>query len=123
VSAGGTPRLALALSSAVAVALILTGSFEQLISLYAVLFLVCYASAFLALFVLRYREPKLRRPYRALGYPYSSAIALLGSIAILTAAVIEDPRSGVIAAGFLAACFPAYAWAARSRRLRSNGKA
>ena len=42
VSAGGTPRLALAVSSAAAAALILTGTFEQIIALATVLFLLIY---------------------------------------------------------------------------------
>jgi APA family basic amino acid/polyamine antiporter len=118
VSEGGTPRLSLTLTSAVVALVILTGSFEQIIALSAVLFLIYYSSAFLAVFVLRYRLPNLPRPYKALGYPVSTAIVLIGSIAFLIAAVAEDPRSGLIAAVFLACCAPVYAWVARSRRLR-----
>ena len=118
VSEGGTPRMALALTSIVVVILVLTGSFEQIIALSAVLFLVYYISAFLSVFVLRYRLPNLPRPYKAFGYPFSTAIVLLGSIAFLIAAVAEDPRSGLIAAVFLGCCVPAYAWLARNRRLR-----
>jgi basic amino acid/polyamine antiporter, APA family len=116
VSEGGTPRVALALTSVVVVAVILTGSFEQIIALGAVLFLIYYIAAFLAVFVLRYRLPNLARPYKAFGYPFSTAIVLLGSIAFLIAAVAEDPRSGLIAAVFLAGCAPVYAWMARGRR-------
>jgi APA family basic amino acid/polyamine antiporter len=119
VSKGGTPRLALAVTSVVVVVVILTGSFEQIIALFAVLFLIYYIAAFLAVFVLRYRFPNLPRPYKALGYPFSTAIVLTGSIAVLIAAVAEDPRSGMIGAVFLACCVPAYAWKARSRRLRA----
>jgi APA family basic amino acid/polyamine antiporter len=119
VSKGGTPRTALALTSAVVVLLILTGSFEQIIALSAVLFLLYYIAAFLAVFVLRYRYPNTPRPYKALGYPFSTAIVLLGSIAFLMAAVAEDPRSGLIAGIFLACCVPVYAWLARNRRRRS----
>jgi APA family basic amino acid/polyamine antiporter len=119
VSKGGTPRLALAVTSVVVVVVILTGSFEQIIALFAVLFLIYYIAAFLAVFVLRYRFPNLPRPYKALGYPFSTAIVLTGSIAFLIAAVAEDPRSGMIGAVFLACCVPAYAWKARSRRLRA----
>ena len=118
VSDGGTPRIALAITSAFVVVVIMSGSFEQIIALYSVLFLLCYVSAFLAVFVLRYREPQLPRPYKALGYPFSTAIVLLGSVAFLVAAIAEDPRSGLIAAVFLAGCAPAYAWMARGRRLR-----
>jgi APA family basic amino acid/polyamine antiporter len=119
VSQGGTPRMALALTSVFVVIVILTGSFEQIIALSAVLFLIYYSAAFLAVFVLRYRLPNLPRPYKALGYPFSTAIVLIGSIAFLIAAVAEDPRSALIAAVFLAGCAPAYAWMARSRRLRA----
>jgi APA family basic amino acid/polyamine antiporter len=117
VSQGGTPRTALALSSAAAALVIVSGSFEQIVAVYAVLFLICYVSAFLAVFVLRVREPALPRPFRAFGYPVSTGIVLLGSMAFLIAAVIEDPRSGIIAAAFVSACIPFYAWAARRRRL------
>jgi APA family basic amino acid/polyamine antiporter len=118
VSKGGTPRVALALTSVFAVAIILSGSFEQIIALFAVLFLLYYVSAFLAVFVLRHRAPTVQRPYKALGYPLTTAIVFLGSLAFLVAAIAEDPRSGLIAVIFLACCAPAYVWMARVRRLR-----
>jgi APA family basic amino acid/polyamine antiporter len=123
VSAGGTPRIALLLTSAVTVIIILSGSFQQVIALYAVLFLLCYVSAFSAVLVLRQREPKLPRPYKALGYPVSTVVVLLGSVAFLIAAVIEDPRSGIISALFIGACAPVYAWLERGRRLRAAASA
>ncbi len=123
VSAGGTPRMALLLTSAVTAVIILSGSFQQVIALYAVLFLVCYVSAFSAVLVLRHREPKLPRPYKALGYPVSTLVVLLGSMAFLVAAVVEDPRSGIISALFIGACAPLYAWLARGRRLRAETSA
>jgi APA family basic amino acid/polyamine antiporter len=119
VSKGGSPRVALALTSAVVVVVILTGSFDQIIALSAVLFLIYYSAAFLSVFVLRYRLPNLARPYKAFAYPFSTAIVLIGSLAFLIAAVAEDPRSGAIAAVFLVCCVPAYYWLVRSRRLRA----
>jgi APA family basic amino acid/polyamine antiporter len=122
VSDGGTPRTSLALTSVVVAVLILTGTFEQIVALFAVLFLVYYVSAFLAVFVLRYREPDLQRPYRAFGYPLTTAVVLVSSVAFLVAAIADDPRSGVIAAVFLAACAPAYSWSARRRRIATGGQ-
>ena len=69
VSKGGTPRVALLLTSLMVVAVILSGNFEQVVAMYAVLFLIIYVSTFLAVFVLRYREPAAARPFKALGYP------------------------------------------------------
>jgi APA family basic amino acid/polyamine antiporter len=105
------------------VAVILSGTFEQVVAMYAVLFLVTYVSTFLPVFVLRYREPALARPFKAVGYPFSTAIVLIGSVAFLIAAIVEDLRSGVIAGLFLGACIPVYVWLARDRRLRARTSA
>lgn len=119
VSEGGTPRVALAATTVTTIIVVLTGTFDQIIALFAVLFLLNYVSAFLAVFVLRRTQPSLPRPYKAFGYPFSTATVLLGSLALLIAAVWEDPRSGVIAAVFLACCGPVYWWLARGRQLRA----
>ena len=116
VSAGGTPRLALALSSAVAVALILTGTFEEIIALATVLFLLIYIATYVAVFVLRRREPDTPRPYRAFGFPFTTGIVCLGCVLVLLAAIIEDPRSAGAAGGLFLACAPVYARIAWRRR-------
>ena len=105
-----------------AVALILSGTFEQIIAVATVLFLVNYISAYAALFVLRWREPGLPRPYRAFGFPFTTAIVLVGSVLALIAAAVEDPRSALAAGLLLAACAPIYAWIARRRRLRCDAR-
>jgi basic amino acid/polyamine antiporter, APA family len=120
VSKGGTPRIALFFTSAFTIVVILTGTFEQIISLNALLFLLLYISGFLAVFILRFREPALPRPYKAFGYPISTALVLIGSIVLFLAAVAQDLRSALIAALFLLACAPVYAWADRGRRLRAR---
>ena len=120
VSAGGTPRVALGISSAAAIGLILTGTFEQIVALATVLFLLTYIAVYAAVFVLRRREPDLPRPYRAFGFPYTTGIVLLGCVLVLIAAVMENPRSGATAALLLAACVPVYRWIARRRRREAS---
>lgn len=115
VSAGGTPRFALGVTSVVSAALILCGTFAQTVALVAVLFLINYVAAYTALFVLRRREPALSRPYRAPGYPVTTATVLLGAVLFLIVAVAEDRRSGFVAAILLAASVPVYAWVTRNR--------
>ena len=115
VSESGTPRFALGLTSVLAAVLLVTGSFEQLIALGAVLFVFSYISAYAAVFVLRRREPALPRPYRAFGYPLSTAVVLLGSVLFLVAAVAGDPRSAIIVVGLLIASAPAYALVTKRR--------
>jgi APA family basic amino acid/polyamine antiporter len=118
VSHGGTPQVALGATTLMSSAMILTGTFNQLIALFAVLFLLYYIAAFLAVFVLRRRSPDAQRPYRAFAYPISTLTVLLGSVGFLVAAVIEDWRSGAMALLFVSLCIPAYAFAARSRSAR-----
>jgi basic amino acid/polyamine antiporter, APA family len=115
VSAGGTPRVALGVTSAAAAALIMSGTFEQIIAIAVVLFLLNYVSAYTALIVLRRKEPATPRPYRAFGYPYTTGIVLLGCVLLWIAAIMEDPRSGMFAGLLLLACAPVYAWIARRR--------
>jgi basic amino acid/polyamine antiporter, APA family len=119
VSASGTPRVALAFSGLGAAALIMSGSFEQIIAVAAVLFLLLYVSAYTALFVLRRREPATPRPYRAFGFPYSTAIVLLACLLLWIAAIMEDLFSAGVAGLLLLACVPVYLWVARRRRLHA----
>jgi APA family basic amino acid/polyamine antiporter len=57
----------------------------------------------LALFVLRRKEPRLERPFRAWGYPWSAAVVLAGAIAFLIGVLIGDPRTAVVALALTAA--------------------
>lgn len=117
VSAGGTPRFALALSTCAAVALIWSGTFTQIVALASVLFLINYVVTYAAVFVLRRREPDLPRPYRTFGFPFATGIVLLGCLLVLGATIYEDRRSAIVTALLLLICARAYAWVARRRRL------
>lgn len=100
VSPSGTPRVALGLTSATAALLVVSGTFEQIAALATVLFVFNYLSAYAAMFALRRRDPNAERPYRAFGFPVSTAIVLIGSVLYEAAAFADDWRYG-IAAGVL----------------------
>jgi basic amino acid/polyamine antiporter, APA family len=108
VNEGGTPSVALFASSTVAALLILSGTFEKVIALLAFFFVANYAISFLSVFVLRRREPDALRPYRAWGYPWTTGLALLGSLAFLAGAVAGDTRNSLWAGVLLAASYPVY---------------
>jgi basic amino acid/polyamine antiporter, APA family len=82
-----------------------------------VLFLLNYIATYVALFVLRRREPDLPRPYRAFGYPFTTGLVCFGCVLALVAAILEDTRSAVAAVLLLIACAPVYAWISRRRRI------
>jgi APA family basic amino acid/polyamine antiporter len=107
VNKGGTPTVTLLISTVVAV-LFIFRSFEQVLAALAFFFVANYTMAYLSLIVLRVREPDLPRPYRAWGYPWTTGIVLLGSIAFLVGAVISDQRHSLFALAILAVSVPIY---------------
>jgi APA family basic amino acid/polyamine antiporter len=109
VNRGGTPTVSLALSAAAAVLLIVfSGTFQKLLAGLAFFFVTNLALVFLSVFVLRRREPETERPYRAWGYPFTTALALAVSIAFLVGAVWSDTENSLYALGLLAVSLPVY---------------
>jgi APA family basic amino acid/polyamine antiporter len=109
VNQGGTPRVALFISVVVAVLFIAFGqTFDKVITVLAFFFVANYTLSFISVFVLRRREPDKDRPYRAWGYPWTTSLALLGSIAFLIGAVASDTRNSVYALLLLAASYPVF---------------
>ena len=74
----------------------------------AFFFVTNYMLSFISLFVLRAREPEANRPYRAWGYPWTTALALLGSVAFLIEAVREDRANSLLTLLALACSYPVY---------------
>jgi len=108
VNLGGTPDVALLFSSALAAAFIVSGTFEQVIAVLAFFFVANYTLSFVSLFALRRRDPAAPRPFRARGHPWTTALALLASVAFLAGAIVSDTRMSVCALVVLALSFPAY---------------
>ena len=108
VNKGGTPTITLLVSTIVAVLFIVSGTFNQVLAVIAFFFVAYYSMAFISVFVLRKREPDLPRPYRVWGYPWTTLIVLVGSIAFLAGAVAGDTRNSLWALGLLAISYPVY---------------
>ncbi len=108
VNQGGTPTVALFISTMVATLFILSGTFNLVIAVLAFFFVASYAISFTSLFVLRRREPDAPRPFRAWGYPWTTALALLSSVAFLVGAILSDKQNSRYALLLLAASYPAF---------------
>jgi basic amino acid/polyamine antiporter, APA family len=108
VNKGGTPDIALLISSLLAAAFIVTGTFETVISKLAFFFVANYTLSFVALFALRIREPEAPRPWRAWGHPFTTGLGLAASVVFMVGAVISDTWSMVYAIGLLALSVPVY---------------
>jgi len=103
VTEAGTPLTATLVTTAVAVVLIASGTFQKLVAIASFFLVFNYSVCCLALVVLRQREPERPRPFRAWGYPWSAAIVLAGAAAFLVATVIGDTINAAAAAGLMLA--------------------
>jgi basic amino acid/polyamine antiporter, APA family len=103
VNAGGTPGVATLVTTAVAMVLIVTGTFQRLVATASFFLAANYAVCCLVLIVLRRREPDLPRPFRAGGYPCSAGFVLIGAAVFLVGVLVGDPVNSAVALSLLAA--------------------
>lgn len=68
---------------AIAILMMMTGKFDMLTDMLVFVIWVFYTLTFLAVFILRKREPELERPYKVPLYPIIPIIALLGGLFIV----------------------------------------
>jgi amino acid transporter len=112
---GGTPTVAHWTSIGIAVGFIVSGTVQTVLAIAAFFFVANYLMSFASVFVLRRREPGTARPYRVPGYPWTTGIALLGSLGFLAGAVLTDWANSWKALVLIAASYPAFLFI-RSRR-------
>jgi basic amino acid/polyamine antiporter, APA family len=108
VNRGGTPTITLVISTIVAILFIVSGTFNQVLAVVAFFFVSYYTMAFISVIILRRREPDLPRPYRVWGYPWTTIIVIVGSIAFLGGAVAGDTKNSLWALVLLAVSWPVY---------------
>jgi APA family basic amino acid/polyamine antiporter len=77
-----TPSGSLIFLGLLAALLALTGTYEELYSLFVFAVWIFFALTAIALLRLRMKAPDLPRPYRAWGYPWTPVIFLLAAIAL-----------------------------------------
>ena len=109
----GAPVVATVVTTAVAAVLIASGTFQTLVAVASFFLAVNYCVSCLALIRLRQREPRMERPFRAWGYPWSVGIVLLGAVAFLMGVLLGDTRTALIAIGLLAAGLLGRRWLSR----------
>jgi basic amino acid/polyamine antiporter, APA family len=108
VNLGGTPSVAHWTTIGVASGLIITGTVESVLALCAFFFVVNYTLSFISVFALRRKEPDTPRPWRVPGFPFTTGLALLGSLAFLAGSVITDWTHSWKSMVLLALSYPVY---------------
>lgn len=86
-----TPSGSLIFLGCVASVLALTGTFEELYSLFIFAVWIFFALTAIAVLRLRRREPALVRPYRAWGYPLTPVIFLIAALALTVNLWVDRP--------------------------------
>ena len=121
VNAGGTPTVATLVTTAVAMVLIATGTFQRLVAVASFFLAVNYFVCCLALIVLRRREPDAIRPFRAWGYPWSAGLVAIGAGIFLAGALMADTPNAALALVLLVVGLGGRMATASGRSAASNG--
>jgi len=96
VNKGGTPSVSLMLAFALQVILIFNSSFASLFKFAAFPQLLIYIFTLLSLIRLRKKWPVKERPYRAWGYPHSTAVCLFVYTGLLIGFGFSDTKNALV---------------------------
>jgi len=116
-----SPSGSLLFLGAVATVLTLTGTFEELYSLFVFAVWIFFALVAIALIRLRIKEPELARPYRAWGYPLTPLIFLVAAVALTINLWMNRPVRSSVGLGVILLGIPLfYRWRKKALHLESN---
>ena len=116
-----TPSGALIFLGAVAALLALTGTFEELYSLFVFAVWIFFALTAIAVLRLRRTEPHLVRPYRAWGYPWTPILFLVAAVALTINLWMARPVRSSLGLAVIVAGIPFfYRWRKLARSPASN---
>ncbi len=105
-AAGGGPVRSILLQGVVAVVMVLSASFDALLSYTGFTLAAAAGLTVAGVVVLRVREPDLERPYRCWGYPLTPALFIVLMLWMMGHTVLERPTvtiagAATVGAGFL----------------------
>jgi len=78
-----------------------SGTYDQLLTYVVFVSFLFYAMAAAAVILLRRREPELKRPYRAWGYPVTPIVFILFAGYLIWNTIVEQPLDSAVGAGLL----------------------
>jgi APA family basic amino acid/polyamine antiporter len=105
-----TPAAAIVVTAIWASVLVLSGSFEQLLTYVVFMSWVWFALAALSIFWYRKRQPELERPFRTPGYPITPVLFIAAALVIVVNTVMAQPKQSLIGLGITLLGTPAYLW-------------
>jgi amino acid transporter len=103
-----TPGFSILALSGWACVLVLSGRYDQLLTMVIFPSWILYGMAAASIFVLRRKYPDLQRPYRAAGYPVVPLLFVLVTVLLLYFTLQNSPRESAIGLVIIAAGTPFY---------------
>lgn len=116
----GTPHRAIIVNAIWASALILIGTFAELLFFTGILFWLFFALVVAGIFVLRRKAPHIYRPHKVWGYPLTPAVFILVCAALFVNTLIFNPAPSIAGVMLLASGIPVY-FASKLFRKRQGG--
>lgn len=74
-----------------------------------------YVLSFASVFALRRNEPDTPRPFRVPGFPWTTGLVLVGSVAFIAGSIVSDRTNSLRSIILLAASYPVYRLVRRFR--------
>jgi basic amino acid/polyamine antiporter, APA family len=112
----GTPAAAIVGTALWGAVLVLSGTFEQLLTYVVFMSWVWFALAALAIFAYRRSEPDAPRPFRTPGYPVTPVLFVLAALGIVVNTVFAQPVQSLIGLAITLAGIGGYAWWRRGNK-------
>jgi APA family basic amino acid/polyamine antiporter len=117
----GAPVNALVVQAFIAVAELVSGSFDQLLAFAMFAIMAFSTMAVVAVFVLRVRRPDALRPFRVPGYPFVPALFVVVNAWVLWSVLQYKPLAAAFGLAIVATGVPAYSLL--RRKIRSEESA
>jgi APA family basic amino acid/polyamine antiporter len=104
----GTPGFSILALSGWACVLVLTGRYDQLLTLVIFPSWILYGMAAAAIIVLRKKRPEMPRPYRCVAYPVMPILFVLVALTLLGYTAVNSPRESGLGFFLILAGIPFY---------------
>jgi APA family basic amino acid/polyamine antiporter len=105
-----TPDIALFIQAFWAIALVFSGSFDQLTDMLIFAAFLFYGSTALGVIIMRIKHPEIERSYKVIGYPFVPALFFLFCIALFISTVVNQPGEAIWGLSLMATGIPMYLW-------------
>jgi APA family basic amino acid/polyamine antiporter len=111
----GTPAWAVVSTTVLSAIYALSGTFDQLLTAVVFSAWVFYGLGAAAIFVFHRREPSAALPFRVPGYPFTPALFVLASAAVVVNTIFTQLRVSLVGVAVMLLGVPAYfAWRRRT---------